>query len=143
MHGCEYLILGECFTWLLAWNPFFLQRFVGITSIAFSLDLCKASRKECASYMVGLPVPFRYEYLMAETIFSQVNCSTIVLFLAKLCWPSLNFCSYKTTLTFFWSTHFAHVKYTHQTLFSSHFLVLLSWNLGTVVLVNFFRLYLK
>ncbi|GMH26023.1 hypothetical protein Nepgr_027866 [Nepenthes gracilis] len=29
-------------------------------------------RKECASYMVGLPVPFRYEYLMAETIFSQL-----------------------------------------------------------------------
>ncbi|KAK6123879.1 hypothetical protein DH2020_042370 [Rehmannia glutinosa] len=28
-------------------------------------------RKECASAMVGLPVPFRYEYLMAETIFSQ------------------------------------------------------------------------
>ncbi|KAL0443137.1 UNVERIFIED_CONTAM: Nuclear cap-binding protein subunit [Sesamum latifolium] len=33
---------------------------------------CKASRKECASSMVGLPVPFRYEYLMAETIFSQI-----------------------------------------------------------------------
>ncbi|KAG4938294.1 hypothetical protein JHK86_044435 [Glycine max] len=30
-----------------------------------------ASRKECASFMVGLPVSFRYEYLMAETIFSQ------------------------------------------------------------------------
>ncbi|CAO2822875.1 unnamed protein product [Amaranthus hypochondriacus] len=29
-------------------------------------------RKECAAYMVGLPVPFRYEYLMAETIFSQL-----------------------------------------------------------------------
>ncbi|WRX33228.1 MIF4G-like [Theobroma cacao] len=29
-------------------------------------------RKECASFMVGLPVPFRYEYLMAETIFSQL-----------------------------------------------------------------------
>ncbi|KAF5743769.1 hypothetical protein HS088_TW08G00356 [Tripterygium wilfordii] len=28
-------------------------------------------RKECASFMVSLPVPFRYEYLMAETIFSQ------------------------------------------------------------------------
>lgn len=33
----------------------------------------QASRKECAAYMVGLPVPFRYEYLMAETIFSQVR----------------------------------------------------------------------
>ncbi|URE04463.1 MIF4G like [Musa troglodytarum] len=30
------------------------------------------SRKECASYMASLPVPFRYEYLMAETIFSQI-----------------------------------------------------------------------
>lgn len=29
-------------------------------------------RKECAAYMVGLPVPFRYEYLMAETVFSQL-----------------------------------------------------------------------
>ncbi|KAL7186924.1 hypothetical protein ACSBR2_028606 [Camellia fascicularis] len=29
-------------------------------------------RKECASCMVGLPVPFRHEYLMAETIFSQL-----------------------------------------------------------------------
>ncbi|KAL9455103.1 hypothetical protein AB3S75_010500 [Citrus x aurantiifolia] len=29
-------------------------------------------RKECAFYMVNLPVPFRYEYLMAETIFSQL-----------------------------------------------------------------------
>ncbi|XP_038709116.1 nuclear cap-binding protein subunit 1-like isoform X1 [Tripterygium wilfordii] len=29
-------------------------------------------RKECASFMVSLPVPFRYEYLMAETIFSQL-----------------------------------------------------------------------
>ncbi|GAU24679.1 hypothetical protein TSUD_322870 [Trifolium subterraneum] len=31
-----------------------------------------SSRKECASFMVGLPVTFRYEYLMAETIFSQL-----------------------------------------------------------------------
>ncbi|KAG6532910.1 hypothetical protein ZIOFF_006769 [Zingiber officinale] len=30
------------------------------------------SRKECASYMASLPVSFRYEYLMAETIFSQL-----------------------------------------------------------------------
>ncbi|CAI0450222.1 unnamed protein product [Linum tenue] len=29
-------------------------------------------RKECASNMVGLPVPFRYEYLMAETLFAQL-----------------------------------------------------------------------
>ncbi|CAM6105262.1 unnamed protein product [Calypogeia fissa] len=31
-----------------------------------------ASRKECAGCMVGLPVPFRYEYLMAEIVFSQL-----------------------------------------------------------------------
>ncbi|KAK3010148.1 hypothetical protein RJ639_011805 [Escallonia herrerae] len=42
------------------------------TSLILFLGSCKASRKECASYMVGLPVPFRYEYLMAETIFSQI-----------------------------------------------------------------------
>ncbi|KAL6649921.1 hypothetical protein ACP70R_014145 [Stipagrostis hirtigluma subsp. patula] len=30
------------------------------------------SRKECAFYLVSLPVSFRYEYLMAETIFSQL-----------------------------------------------------------------------
>lgn len=29
-------------------------------------------RKECAAYLVGLPVPFRYEFVMAETIFSQL-----------------------------------------------------------------------
>ncbi|KAM7526901.1 hypothetical protein LguiA_016803 [Lonicera macranthoides] len=36
------------------------------------LDKEVDDRKECAAYMVGLPVPFRYEYLMAETIFSQL-----------------------------------------------------------------------
>eukprot|EP00897_Mesotaenium_endlicherianum_P002335 jgi/Mesen1/2129/ME000152S01224 len=37
-----------------------------------SLRIFPASnRKECAAYMVGLPVPFRYEYLMAEVVFSQ------------------------------------------------------------------------
>lgn len=30
------------------------------------------SRKECAFYLVSLPVSYRYEYLMAETIFSQL-----------------------------------------------------------------------
>ncbi|CAI0450224.1 unnamed protein product [Linum tenue] len=35
-------------------------------------QLIQASRKECASNMVGLPVPFRYEYLMAETLFAQL-----------------------------------------------------------------------
>nr|ATB19597.1 putative ABA hypersensitive 1 [Juniperus flaccida] len=29
-------------------------------------------RKQCAAYMASLPVTFRYEYLMAETIFSQL-----------------------------------------------------------------------
>ncbi|KAL8214103.1 hypothetical protein R6Q57_003552 [Mikania cordata] len=32
----------------------------------------RASRKECAACMIGLPIPFRYEYLMAETILSQL-----------------------------------------------------------------------
>ncbi|CAK7331146.1 unnamed protein product [Dovyalis caffra] len=35
------------------------------------LLLLNGCRKECASFMVGLPVPFRYDYLMAETLFSQ------------------------------------------------------------------------
>ncbi|EFJ16788.1 hypothetical protein SELMODRAFT_115849 [Selaginella moellendorffii] len=30
------------------------------------------SRKECAAFMVGLPVPFRYDYLMAEVVFGQM-----------------------------------------------------------------------
>ncbi|KAH6836672.1 ARM repeat superfamily protein [Perilla frutescens var. hirtella] len=40
-----------------------------LLDVLFFLNGC---RKECASSMVGLPVPFRYEYLMAETIFSQI-----------------------------------------------------------------------
>ncbi|KAM2308165.1 hypothetical protein COP1_030315 [Malus domestica] len=40
-----------------------------LLDVLFYLNGC---RKECASYMAGLPVPFRYEYLMAETIFSQL-----------------------------------------------------------------------
>ncbi|KAG9143898.1 hypothetical protein Leryth_016096 [Lithospermum erythrorhizon] len=40
-----------------------------LLDVLFFLNGC---RKEGASYMVGLPVPFRYEYLMAETIFSQL-----------------------------------------------------------------------
>ncbi|KAK4484935.1 hypothetical protein RD792_007540 [Penstemon davidsonii] len=42
------------------------------SSYYFVFGSCKASRKECAAAMVGLPVPFRYEYIMAETIFSQI-----------------------------------------------------------------------
>ncbi|KAI3510060.1 hypothetical protein L1887_25587 [Cichorium endivia] len=40
-----------------------------LLDVLFFLNGC---RKECAACMVGLPVPFRYEYLMAETIFSQL-----------------------------------------------------------------------
>lgn len=40
-----------------------------LLDVLYFLNGC---RKECASAMVGLPVPFRYEYLMAETIFSQI-----------------------------------------------------------------------
>lgn len=40
-----------------------------LLDVLFFLNGC---RKECASYMGSLPVPFRYEYLMAETIFSQL-----------------------------------------------------------------------
>ncbi|CAN1264033.1 Nuclear cap-binding protein subunit 1 [Linum perenne] len=43
-----------------------------LLDVLLFLNGCKASRKECASSMVGLPVPFRYEYLMAETIFAQL-----------------------------------------------------------------------
>lgn len=45
-----------------------------LSEIKYYRYLRTCSRKECAAYMVGLPVPFRYEYLMAETVFSQV-CS--------------------------------------------------------------------
>ncbi|KAK6149541.1 hypothetical protein DH2020_017066 [Rehmannia glutinosa] len=50
---------------------FFLNGCYNLLILLFFVS-CKASRKECASAMVGLPVPFRYEYLMAETIFSQI-----------------------------------------------------------------------
>ncbi|CAM6096308.1 unnamed protein product [Calypogeia fissa] len=40
-----------------------------LQDVLFHLNGC---RKECAGYMVGLPVPFRYEYLMAEIVFSQL-----------------------------------------------------------------------
>lgn len=40
-----------------------------LLDVLFFLNGC---RKEGAACMVGLPVPFRYEYLMAETIFSQL-----------------------------------------------------------------------
>lgn len=40
-----------------------------LLDVLFHLNGC---RKECAAYMVGLPVPFRYEYITAETVFSQL-----------------------------------------------------------------------
>ncbi|KAI4368633.1 hypothetical protein MLD38_017168 [Melastoma candidum] len=40
-----------------------------LLDVLFHLNGC---RKECAFYMVGLSVPFRYEYIMAEAIFSQL-----------------------------------------------------------------------
>ncbi|XP_059666715.1 nuclear cap-binding protein subunit 1 [Cornus florida] len=49
-----------------------IDRFVVEEYLLDVLLFLSGCRKECASYMVGLPVPFRYEYLMAETIFSQL-----------------------------------------------------------------------
>ncbi|OIT39171.1 nuclear cap-binding protein subunit 1 [Nicotiana attenuata] len=49
-----------------------IDRFVVEEYLLDVLLFLNGCRKECTSYMVGLPVPFRYEYLMAETIFSQL-----------------------------------------------------------------------
>ncbi|XP_073222276.1 nuclear cap-binding protein subunit 1 [Cicer arietinum] len=49
-----------------------IDRFVMEEYLLDVLLYFNGSRKECASFMVGLPVAFRYEYLMAETIFSQL-----------------------------------------------------------------------
>ncbi|KAK7311299.1 hypothetical protein RJT34_09344 [Clitoria ternatea] len=49
-----------------------IDRFVMEEYLLDVLLFFNGSRKECASFMVGLPVSFRYEYLMAETIFSQL-----------------------------------------------------------------------
>ncbi|KAK9146885.1 hypothetical protein Sjap_006788 [Stephania japonica] len=49
-----------------------IDRFVVEEYLLDVLLFFNGCRKECAAYMVGLPVPFRYEYLMAETIFSQI-----------------------------------------------------------------------
>ncbi|KAG5550845.1 hypothetical protein RHGRI_009325 [Rhododendron griersonianum] len=49
-----------------------IDRFVVEEYLLDVLLYLNGCRKECASYMVGLPVTFRYEYLMAETIFSQL-----------------------------------------------------------------------
>ncbi|WCJ36842.1 Nuclear cap-binding protein subunit 1 [Euphorbia peplus] len=49
-----------------------IDRFIVEEYLLDVLLFLNGCRKECASYMVGLPVSFRYEYLMAETIFSQL-----------------------------------------------------------------------
>ncbi|XP_022861062.1 nuclear cap-binding protein subunit 1 [Olea europaea var. sylvestris] len=49
-----------------------IDRFVVEEYLLDVMLFLNGCRKECASYMVGLPVSFRYEYLMAETIFSQL-----------------------------------------------------------------------
>nr|CAD1833320.1 unnamed protein product [Ananas comosus var. bracteatus] len=49
-----------------------IDRFVVEEYLLDVLLFFNGCRKECAFYMVGLPVAFRYEYLMAETIFSQL-----------------------------------------------------------------------
>ncbi|CAA7013292.1 unnamed protein product [Microthlaspi erraticum] len=49
-----------------------IDRFVVEEYLLDVLLYLNGCRKECASYMANLPVPFRYEYLMAETLFSQI-----------------------------------------------------------------------
>ncbi|KAJ6670767.1 CAP BINDING PROTEIN [Salix viminalis] len=49
-----------------------IDRFIVEEYLLDVLLFLNGCRKECASFMVGLPVPFRYDYLMAETIFSQL-----------------------------------------------------------------------
>ncbi|KAH0470590.1 hypothetical protein IEQ34_000313 [Dendrobium chrysotoxum] len=49
-----------------------IDRFIVEEYVLDVLLFFNGCRKECATYLVGLPVPFRYEYLMAETIFSQL-----------------------------------------------------------------------
>ncbi|XP_050236758.1 nuclear cap-binding protein subunit 1 isoform X2 [Mercurialis annua] len=49
-----------------------IDRFIVEEYLLDVLLFLNGCRKECASYMVGLPVTSRYEYLMAETIFSQL-----------------------------------------------------------------------
>lgn len=49
-----------------------IDRFVIEEYLLDVLFYLNGRRKECAAYLAGLPVPFRYEYIMAETIFSQL-----------------------------------------------------------------------
>ncbi|CAA6654249.1 unnamed protein product [Spirodela intermedia] len=57
-----------------------IDRFILEEYLLDVLFFFSGCRKECATYMAGLPVPFRYEYLMAETIFSQFIVVTISFF---------------------------------------------------------------
>lgn len=97
--------VSHLFLSFLQLNAFFLRLWDSVTSFFFMLLLgsCKASRKECASYMVGLPVTFRYEYLMAETIFSQVKPMLHALLVDKIMRLSYSFgCTYSTILQWSW-----------------------------------------
>ncbi|XP_057437590.1 nuclear cap-binding protein subunit 1 [Lotus japonicus] len=49
-----------------------IDRFVMEEYLLDVLLFFNGCRKECAFFMAGLPVSFRYEFLMAETIFSQL-----------------------------------------------------------------------
>ncbi|KAH9328452.1 hypothetical protein KI387_000560, partial [Taxus chinensis] len=49
-----------------------IDRFVVEEYLLDIMIYLNGCRKQCAAYMAGLPVPFRYEYLMAETILSQL-----------------------------------------------------------------------
>ncbi|KAJ3683742.1 hypothetical protein LUZ60_013969 [Juncus effusus] len=49
-----------------------IDRFVVEEYLLDVLLFFNGCRKECAFYLAGLPVPFRYEFIMAETIFSQL-----------------------------------------------------------------------
>eukprot|EP01018_Ginkgo_biloba_P038789 Gb_40301 [translate_table: standard] len=49
-----------------------IDRFVVEEYLLDTLLYLYGCRKECVARMVSLPVPFQYEYLMAETILSQV-----------------------------------------------------------------------
>ncbi|XP_031485671.1 nuclear cap-binding protein subunit 1 [Nymphaea colorata] len=49
-----------------------IDRFVVEEYLLDVLLFFNGCRKECAAYMVGLPVPFRYEYVIAEALFSQI-----------------------------------------------------------------------
>eukprot|EP00850_Spirogloea_muscicola_P016263 SM000131S26693 [mRNA] locus=s131:30273:35576:- [translate_table: standard] len=49
-----------------------IDRFIVEEYIMDVLLYINGCRKECAAYLVGLPVPFRYEHILAEAIFAQL-----------------------------------------------------------------------